>query len=129
MNNHYTVALAMIVSFGLGAVAIDRLNAQGKPAGAYAIVDISEITDPEGFRQVGPKAGKAAASAGGQHLARTENIVALHGTPPKRFIIIAFDSIKQAQEWDASSGTKEVNEISDRSAKSRRFIVEGCSGC
>ena len=42
MKTQYTVALSMLAGFGMGAVAITGLNAQGKP-GAYAVIDISEI--------------------------------------------------------------------------------------
>lgn len=114
----------MLAGFGMGAVAITGLNAQGKP-GAYAVIDISEITDPEAFKQIGPKAGASAAAAGVHFVARTENIIALHGDAPKRFVIIAFDSIEKAKAFDATPAQKEVNAISDKSTKSRRFIIEG----
>jgi uncharacterized protein (DUF1330 family) len=124
MKTLCTVALSMLAGFGMGAVAITGLNAQGKP-GAYAVIDISEITDPEAFKQVGPKAGASAAAAGAHFVARTENIIALHGDAPKRFVLIAFDSIEKAKAFDATPAQKELNAISDKSTKSRRFIIEG----
>jgi uncharacterized protein (DUF1330 family) len=124
MKTQYTIALAMLAGFGIGALAINGLNAQGKP-GAYTVIDITEITDPEAFKQIGPKAGASAASAGVHFVARTENIIALHGDAPKRFVIIAFDSIDKAKAFDATAAQKEVNAISDKSSKSRRFIIEG----
>ena len=105
MKTQCTVALSMLAGFGMGAVAITGLNAQGKP-GAYAVIDISEITDPEAFKQVGPKAGASAAAAGAHFVARTENIIALHGDAPKRFVIIAFDSIEKAKAFDATPAQK-----------------------
>lgn len=124
MNTQYTVALAMLAGFSLGALAINGLNAQGKP-GAYTVIDISQITDPEAFKQLGPKAGPSAAAAGGHFIARTDNVIALHGDAPKRFVIIAFDSIEKAKAFDTTPAQKEVNAISDTASKSRRFIVEG----
>jgi uncharacterized protein (DUF1330 family) len=125
MKIYVTVALSMLVGFSLGAVAISNLNAQGKP-GAYAIVDISEVTDPNVLKQqLLPKAEPAATSAGGRFIARTENIVALTGTPPKRFVIIAFESVDKAKAWDATPAQQEVNALAEKSLKSRRFIVEG----
>ena len=124
MKTQYTVALAMLAGFGLGAVAINGLHAQGKP-GAYTVIDISEITDPDSFKQIGPKAGASAAAAGAHIIARTENVTALHGNAPKRFVIIAFDSVDKAKAFDATPAQKEVNTLSDNSTKSRRFIIEG----
>jgi uncharacterized protein (DUF1330 family) len=125
MKIYVTVALSMLAGFSLGAVAISNLNAQGKP-GAYAIVDISEVTDPNVLKQqLLPKAEPAATSAGGRFIARTENIVALTGTPPKRFVIIAFESVDKAKAWDATPAQQEVNALAEKSLKSRRFIVEG----
>jgi uncharacterized protein (DUF1330 family) len=125
MKIYVTVALSMLTGFSLGAVAIGGLNAQTKP-GAYAIVDISEVTDPNILRQqLLPKAEPAATSAGGRFIARTENIVALTGAPPKRFIIIAFESVDKAKAWDATPAQQEVNVLAEKSLKSRRFIVEG----
>ena len=125
MKTHYTVALAMLAGFGLGAVGLNGLNAQGKPPGAYVVVDISEITDPELFKQLGPKAGPAATSAGGHYIVRTDNVIALSGTAPKRFVVIAFDSIEKAKAFDASPAQKEVNALAEKSMKGRSFIVEG----
>jgi uncharacterized protein (DUF1330 family) len=124
MKIHYTVALAMLAGFGLGAAAVNGLNAQGKP-GAYNVIDISEITDPDSFKQVGPKAAASATAAGVHFIARTENVTALHGDAPKRFVIIAFDSVEKAKAYNTTPAQNEVNAISDKSTKSRRFIVEG----
>lgn len=72
-------------------------------------------------------AGAAALSQefGGHSLARTERIEALDGTPPKRFIITAFDSKEKAHGWFNSPAQKKVNEVRLKKKKSRAFIVEG----
>ena len=60
---------------------------------------------------------------------RTEAITSLDGTPPKRFVVIAFDSIEKAKAWDASPGQKEVTDIRLKSTNSRSFIADGKSMC
>jgi len=128
MKIHYALAAATIVGFGLGAIAIDRLHAQAKPP-VYVVIDISDITDAEGFKAVGQRSNAAGAAVfkeqGGRYIARTQNITALDGTPPKRMIIIAFDSVDKAQAWNNSPAQKEVNAIRGKTTKSRSFIVEG----
>jgi uncharacterized protein (DUF1330 family) len=101
-----------------------RAQCQGKGPGAYAIVDISEISDPATFKTLLPIAGKANDQFGGKFIVRTENIAALDGTPPKRFVVIAFDSMDKAKAWDKSSLQGEVNAIRKKSTKSRTFLVD-----
>src|SRR5476651_607927 len=86
MKQYTVLGLAVLAGVAIGATAINGLNAQVKAPGAYAVVDISEVTDPELMKQLGPKAGPAAASAGGHSIVRTDNVVSLDGIAPKRFV-------------------------------------------
>jgi uncharacterized protein (DUF1330 family) len=124
MKQIITVAIALTAGAFFGAVAVSGLHAQGKP-GAYAVVDISEISDPDTFKTLLPKAGPAMSAFGGQFVARTEKITAVQGTPPKRFVIIGFESVEKAKAWSESPAQKEVDAIRDKSTKSREFIVDG----
>ena len=126
MSRSISLGLAMLAGGALGAAAVSGLNAQGKAPGAYAIIDISEITDADTFtKQLLPKTTPAMTPFGGQFIARTEKISALDGTPPKRFVIISFDSVDKAKAWDASPAQKEVDALRAKSTKSRSFIVDG----
>jgi len=128
MKTRYTVALSMFAGVALGAAAIQALHAQAKPP-VYAVVDIAEITDPEGFKAIGQRTNETAAAVfkdlGGRYIMRTDKITALDGTAPKRFIVIAFDSAEKAQAWNNSPAQKEVNATRVKTTKSRVFIVEG----
>jgi hypothetical protein len=78
MNRHISLGLAMIAGALFGAVAVSGLNAQGKSPGAYAVVDISEMTDPNLFKeQLLPKVTPATvATFGGRYLVRTDKVTA-----------------------------------------------------
>jgi uncharacterized protein (DUF1330 family) len=76
------------------------------------------------FKTLLPKAGQANDQFGGKFVARTENIVALDGAAPKRFVLIAFDSMDKAKAWDKSPLQDEVNAIRRKSTKSRTFLVD-----
>ena len=117
--------IGMLAGIVIGAAAVSGLNAQGKGPGAYAIVDISEITDPATFKTLLPIAGKANDQFGGKFIIRTENVVALDGVAPKRFVVIAFDSMDKAKAWDKSPLQDEVNAIRKKSTKSRTYLVDG----
>jgi uncharacterized protein (DUF1330 family) len=125
MKRSVTLGLTLLAGVATGAAAVNELNAQNKAPGAYVVVDLSEINNPELFKTLLPKAEPASAAFGGKFVIRTENIVGLDGTPPKRFVVIAFDSVDKAKAWDASAAQKEITDIRQRSTKSRQFIVDG----
>jgi uncharacterized protein (DUF1330 family) len=120
-------ALTMLVGFAVGATAINGLHAQVKAPGAYVVVDISSINNPDVFKTLLPKAGPAADAFGAKFIVRTENIVGLDGTPPKRFVVIGFDSMDKAKAWNNSAAQQEVENIRKQSTTSREFIAEAMS--
>jgi uncharacterized protein (DUF1330 family) len=128
MNQRIALGLTLLTGIAIGGAAISALHAQAKPP-TYAVVDISEITDPEGWKAVTDRPNAAAAAVfkdlGGKYLARTGNITALDGAAPKRFVIIAFDSPEKAQAWNSAPAQKEINAIRVKTTKSRVFLVEG----
>ena len=125
MNRYVSLGLAMLAGAALSS-GINALHAQGKAAGAYAVLDISEIVDPGAMKDIVAKAGAAVKASGGQYLARTDKVTALSGgTPPKRFVIIGFDSVDAAKAWYSSPAQTEVNAVADKALKQRWFIVDG----
>jgi len=126
MKTNYKLALTLLAGVALGAAATRVLHAQAKPPG-IVVVDISEITDPEGFKAVTqrPTASTATVMQGGRYIARTANVTALDGPAPQRSIIIAFDSVEKAQAWYNSPEQKKITEIRMKTTKSRSFIAEG----
>ena len=117
----------MLAGVALGATAIKGLYAQAKPP-TYVVIDISDVTDPEGFKAVTSSAAASpagAAALGGRYVIQTETTTALDGTPPKRFVVLAFDSKDKAQGWANAADIKAINAIRAKTTKSRSFIVDG----
>jgi uncharacterized protein (DUF1330 family) len=125
MQQRIALGLAMLAGIGIGATAITGLNAQNTVPGAYVVVDISEITDRSVLSQIIPKADAVNAAFGGKFIIRTESVTALDGTPPKRFVVVAFDSIDKAKAWSTSPAQKEIDALRGKMGKSRQFIVDG----
>jgi uncharacterized protein (DUF1330 family) len=123
MNRSLKLGVSMLVGAVLGAATVNGLHAQGTP-GAYAILDISEILDPAAVPQIIAKAVPSAKAGGAQYLAATEKITALSGVPPKRVVILAFDSIDQAKAWYNSPAQQEVNAMDAKAVKHRWYIVD-----
>lgn len=127
MNRLLSLGLAMLAGVALGATLIKGLSAQGAPL-TYVVIDIAEMTDPEGFKAIpaNPASGpERAAALGGRTLIRTDKMTAMDGTPPKRLILIAFDSKEKAQGWYSAPDIKEINAIRMKTTKSSAFMVEG----
>jgi uncharacterized protein (DUF1330 family) len=120
-----TTGLAIVLGVAVGAAVVHGLHAQAAPP-VYAVVEISDITDPEGFQAVPAKSGpETFAPFGGRYVIRTEKITPLDGTAPKRYVVIAFDSMEKAMAWKASASSKEVDVIRDGTTKSTQFLGEG----
>jgi uncharacterized protein (DUF1330 family) len=125
MKTNYKLAVALVAGLAAGGAIIQELHAQATPP-AYVIVDISDVTDPEGFKALPPKSGpETLVPFGGKYIIRTEKITPLDGTAPKRFVLIEFDSVAKAKAWKASANSKEVDAIRDKTTKSSQFLVEG----
>jgi uncharacterized protein (DUF1330 family) len=127
MSRLLSLGLAMLAGAALGAAAIKGLNAQPKPP-TYVVIDIAEMTDPEGFKAVLASAATSparTAALGGHYLIRTETATAVDGIPPKRFVVVAFDSREKAQGWAEAADVREVNAVRSKTTKSRAFIVDG----
>jgi hypothetical protein len=67
MKTYYAVGLSMLTGIGVGAIAVETLNAQAKPP-VYRIAEI-EITNVEAYtKEFAPKAQAALKAAGGVFL-------------------------------------------------------------
>jgi uncharacterized protein (DUF1330 family) len=127
MGQRIALGLAMLAGAVFGAVAVDGLKAQDKAPGAYAVIDISEISNPDLFKTLLSKAEAPVTAFGGKFVVRTEKITAIDGTPPKRFVVIGFDSMEKAKAWSASPAQKEIDDMRLKSAKARAFMVDGAT--
>ena len=125
MKANLKLAVALAAGAVVGGMAVQGLRAQTSPP-SYVVVDISDITDPEGYKAIISKSAPSSiAQFGGKYVIRTENIVAVEGVAPKRFVVIAFDNSDKSKAWVNSQNQKEIRAIRDKTTKSRQFIVEG----
>src|SRR6476619_4396344 len=107
MRTPYTVTLAMLAGFGLGAVAVQGLHAQAKPP-IYYITEI-DVSDVEGYtKDYAPKAQAIIRASGGRILAGGQNVTTIEGEPPKRRVALnVWDSMEKIQAWRNSAEFKE----------------------
>ena len=64
VKTYFTVTLAMLTGFGLGAVAVQGLHAQAKPPVYY--ISVIDVSDPDAYeKEYAPKAQATIKAAGG----------------------------------------------------------------
>jgi uncharacterized protein (DUF1330 family) len=126
MKQRIALGLTLLTGVGIGATAIQGLHAQAKPP-TYVVVAIRSISDADVYKSVIEKAPAANGAFGGKFVIRTDKITSFDGTPPKRFILLAFDSPERAQAWHNSAAQKEVDALRLKSSDSLSFMVEGMS--
>jgi len=126
LNTKYKYALAMGISFALGAVAVQGLHAQSKPP-AYYIGEIT-VKDQDAFvKEFAIPGAKPVEEAGGKFIVRGMKPVALQGESPPRVTVIQFDNMDKAQAWFNSPANKQSQAIGDKYATFRSYLVEGTS--
>jgi uncharacterized protein (DUF1330 family) len=125
MKTHYTVTLAMLAGFGLGAVAVQGLQAQVKPP-VYQIIEIDVLNQDAYLKDYAPKAQAVIKAAGGKFLAAGGKTTTIEGEPPKtRVVLQQWDSLEKIQAYRNSAAFKDLLPLRDKLAKFRSFVVEG----
>lgn len=123
MNQKLAVAMLAGVAMGVAGAAVIHAQ-QVKKAPGYVIAEV-DVTDPATFQKYGEKVPGTLAPFNGHYLIRGGKTLAVEGDAPKRFVVIAFDSMEKAQAWEDSPAYDAIKPIRHSSAKSRVFIAEG----
>ncbi len=123
MKAHHGLALAALAGAAVGAAAVTGLKAQGTPP-AYYLSEV-DVTDPATYKDYTPRARQTVEASGGRVLAVGGKIQAFDGAPPKRVVLIAFDSLAKVQAWRESPAFTALKPMRDRSATFRAYAVEG----
>src|SRR5262249_51511853 len=130
MKVNWKIALPLCVGLIGGAAIVQGLHAQTQSPVLY-IVDISEVVNAEAFKAVSGRSNQVAGDRvkvlGGRYVARTDSITAIDGTPPKRMIIIAFDSMEKAKAYQNDPSQKDIDANRMKNTKSRVFWPKACN--
>jgi uncharacterized protein (DUF1330 family) len=125
MKAKFNLVLAALAGAGISAVAMHVLHAQAKPP-AYLISDVT-VTDETGYKEYVEKFPATLDPFGGKFLVRAGQTVSIPGAgePPRRPVVVVFESLDKAKAWSESAAAAEIRPIRDRTAKIRAFLVEG----
>ncbi len=122
MKTNFQVMGAALACVAIGAVGVEGIRAQTKPAG-YIVVEF-EVTDAVGWKSY-VDAARAMPSAGGTFIVRGTKGIALAGDGPRNITIIRFPSVDDALAFDASPAYTALKANRDKSSNWRSYAVEG----
>jgi uncharacterized protein (DUF1330 family) len=125
MKANHKLTLAVLAGASIGVAAATAIHAQqAKVPPAYLIAEV-DVQDPATFQKYREKVPETLAPFNGHYIIRGGRTQALEGEPPKRFVVIVFDSMEKAQAWEDSPAYEAIKPLRQSSAKSRIFIAEG----
>jgi uncharacterized protein (DUF1330 family) len=116
--------LALVVGVAIGAVAIPALRAQTAAHPAYVVAEV-HVTDPAGFTDYVKQVPATLAPFHGKTIARALPDVREGRQPDGDFVIIAFDSLGDANRWYDSPAYGKLIPLRQQSATTRLVIVDG----
>jgi uncharacterized protein (DUF1330 family) len=127
MKANHKLALAVLVGATIGVAGATVIHAQqAKVAPGYVIAEIDVTNpDPTALQKYVEKIPETLAPFNHHYLVRGGKTQALEGEPPKRIVVIAFDSAEKARAWYDSPVYEAIKPIRQNSTKSRIFIAEG----
>ena len=89
----------------------------------YWIVHV-DVKNDEGYRPYVLANAAIFKKFGGRFVVRTDKITSFDGTPPQRFVLVAFDSPEKAQAWHTSAAMKDIDAARMKTTDSLSFMVE-----
>ena len=98
MKTRYVITLAVLAGAVLGAFGAGTLMAQKPPTGYY-IAEVFDVTNQDDFNTYAAGVPATIAKYGGRYLVRGGKTQSLEGEPPKRIIVMTFDSAEAARKW------------------------------
>src|SRR5262249_42108428 len=128
MKTKYTVALSMLAGVAIGVVAVQGLQAQGKPK-TYTVNELESLHPPP-QAPLTPLPHPALKAAGGRTLnTGGGKVVGIDGPPPpKRVVINEWDSLDQAEAYYKSKAWNDLAPQRDKAIKTvRRYAVESAN--
>ena len=127
MKTNRKIMLALLAGAVFGIASARAIHA--RPAATlpgYVVAEV-DVTDPATFQKYAEKAPGTIAASGGHYVIRGGKSMSIEGEPPKRFVVIQFDSVEKAKAWEDSPAYDAIKPIRHSSAKSRVFIIEGAA--
>jgi uncharacterized protein (DUF1330 family) len=127
--------ITLLAGIAIGAVltaGVAQLQAQAPAPGAattrnaFFVITEQTITDQAKYeRDFQQQAAKTIKDAGGRFIVRTTEVTPLTGDPPKRVVVLGFESLDEVKKWQGGEYAKLIP-VRDQIGKWRSFVVPTC---
>jgi uncharacterized protein (DUF1330 family) len=124
MNQTKRVGITLLTGVALGAGIAQRLNAQAEKKPAYVVAEV-QVTDPAAFQAYAAKVPATLTSYHGRYIVRGKPDAKEGDAPQGVYVILAFDSLADAEKWFSTPPYKDLIPERQKAARSNVFIVEG----
>jgi uncharacterized protein (DUF1330 family) len=118
------LVLPLVAGIVIGAWGVPILRAQTVAHPAYVVAEV-HVTDPAGFMNYAKQVPASLTPFHGKTLARTLPDVREGAPPEGDMVIIAFDSLQDANHWYQSPEYSKLIPLRQQSATTRVLIVDG----
>lgn len=132
--------ITLLAGIAIGAVltaGVAQLQAQGPAAPGVAaaattrnavfVITEQTITDQAKYeKDFAQQAAKTIKDSGGRFVVRTDQVTPLAGDPPKRIVVLGFESIDEVKKWQGGAEYQKLMPIRDQIGKWRSFAVPTC---
>jgi len=124
MQQTAKLVLTLLAGFALGAGAIQALQAQGVKKPAYVIAEV-EVTDAPAYQAYAAKASDTLKPYHARFLVRGKPESKEGAAPQGNIVMVAFDSLADAERWYSTPPYNELIPERQKAAKTLLYIVEG----
>jgi uncharacterized protein (DUF1330 family) len=126
MKPHTKIVLAcLLTGVALGVAGTRAVVALGSSAPPAYLVAEEDVTDPQAFQNYASKVPPTLAAFGARYFVRGGKTASLEGEPPKRVVIVAFESMEKARAWYDSPAYQAIRPLRLKASKTRAFLIEG----
>jgi uncharacterized protein (DUF1330 family) len=126
MRDAVKLGLVLGAGIAIGAIATPALRAQPAAHPAYVVAEV-HVTDPAGFTEYVKRVPATLAPYHAKTLARGLPDSREGAPPDGNVVILAFDSLKAANNWYQSPAYQAIIPLRQKSATSRVYMVDGAT--
>src|SRR5215467_5482419 len=124
MTRNTKAGIVLLAGIALGALTMQGLHAQADKKPGYVVAEV-QVTDPAAFQAYAAKVPPTLAPYHGRYIVRGKAAAKEGEAPQGVVVILAFDSLADAESWYGSPQYQALIPERQKAAKSNVYFIEG----
>jgi uncharacterized protein (DUF1330 family) len=124
MNRKTKFGVTLFGGIALGGAIVQGLHAQADKKPAYVVAEV-QVTDPAAYQAYVAKVPATLTAYHGRTIARGKPVAKEGEAPQGTVVILAFDSMADAETWYSTAPYKDLIAERQKAAKANVFMLEG----